>query len=249
MAQTNPAVINSATDTGSTLATWLNSLKNALWTTNSGATQPTGIGTGQMWLDTSGGSTAYVLKMYDGSSDISLFTLDFTNHILVKDHATPVLLDEQTPSGAASVTLTSAIVDEFDDIRVQIVAGTNFDGTFRFDMSDDGGSTWLTNADNGAQNCVYGTTHVKDSPVASGLLDIDAQQGVGGTILGEVLTSYSAKNYVEARVSWTRGPSAVIGGVNHVRCEFAGSQADAFKFTDSGADINGTFRLWGVTRA
>lgn len=54
----------------------LNNVLSAIASTNSGTSRPSGIVANQIWLDTSGGASAYVLKFFDGSDDISLANID-----------------------------------------------------------------------------------------------------------------------------------------------------------------------------
>jgi hypothetical protein len=47
----------------------LNNVLEAINTSNSGTSRPSGAVAGTIWLDTSGGVTAYILKFYDGATD------------------------------------------------------------------------------------------------------------------------------------------------------------------------------------
>lgn len=44
----------------------------------SGSTRPAAVQSGSLWLDTSGGATANIVKFYDGTHDITLFTVNTT---------------------------------------------------------------------------------------------------------------------------------------------------------------------------
>ena len=55
----------------------LNSVLEAINTSNSGTSRPTSAVAGTVWLDTTSATTP-TLKFYDGSDDISLATLDYT---------------------------------------------------------------------------------------------------------------------------------------------------------------------------
>jgi hypothetical protein len=56
----------------------LNNVLSAINTSNSGTSRPSGAVAGTIWLDTSGGVTAYILKFYDGADDIALGTINTT---------------------------------------------------------------------------------------------------------------------------------------------------------------------------
>lgn len=54
----------------------INNVLSAINTCNSGSSRPSSATTGTIWLDTSGGASAYVLKFFDGTDDISLANID-----------------------------------------------------------------------------------------------------------------------------------------------------------------------------
>ena len=56
----------------------LNNALGAINTSNSGTSRPSGAVAGTIWLDTSGGVTAHILKFYDGGADINLATINTT---------------------------------------------------------------------------------------------------------------------------------------------------------------------------
>ena len=56
----------------------INDVLSAINTSNSGTSRPSGAVAGTIWLDTSGGATAHILKFYDGGADINLATINTT---------------------------------------------------------------------------------------------------------------------------------------------------------------------------
>ena len=64
MTQTSSFVI-AAHSTGTDQRTELNDIVGALNTTQKGASRPSTVDTGTMWIDDSGGVTAWLLKFYD----------------------------------------------------------------------------------------------------------------------------------------------------------------------------------------
>ena len=56
----------------------INNVLSAINTSNSGTSRPSGAVAGTIWLDTSGGVTAHILKFYDGGADITLGTINTT---------------------------------------------------------------------------------------------------------------------------------------------------------------------------
>ena len=61
-----------------TVRTDINNVLSAINSSNSGTSRPSGAVAGTIWLDTSGGVTAHVLKFYDGGADITLGTINTT---------------------------------------------------------------------------------------------------------------------------------------------------------------------------
>ena len=56
----------------------MNNILGALNTTSIGASAPASLANGSLWVDTSGGVTAYALKFYDGSDSIQLGLINTT---------------------------------------------------------------------------------------------------------------------------------------------------------------------------
>ena len=56
----------------------LNTILGALNTSHLGTSAPGSIAQGTMWIDTSGGAAAWVLKLYDGAGHITLGTINST---------------------------------------------------------------------------------------------------------------------------------------------------------------------------
>ena len=72
----------------------LNNVLGAINTSNSGTSRPSGAVAGTIWLDTSGGVTAYLLKFFDGTDDITMGTINTTaNTINFSDSALDVVTD------------------------------------------------------------------------------------------------------------------------------------------------------------
>ena len=77
----------------------LNGVLEAINTSNSGTSRPSGAVAGTIWLDTSGGVTAHILKFYDGGADINLATISTPWTVLI------VII-----SSASTVVCNSAII-------------------------------------------------------------------------------------------------------------------------------------------
>ncbi len=87
----------------------INNVLSAINSSNSGTSRPSGAVSGTIWLDTSGGVTAYALKFFDGSDDITLAninttanTVDFVDSSVASD-----LLNDTSPQLGANLDTNS----------------------------------------------------------------------------------------------------------------------------------------------
>lgn len=115
MSQYDFGTMNAAAISGTGLVAALNSFRDALLTQHSGTSRPTYIKTNQIWLDTTT-AAAPILKLYDGSADITLGTLDYTNHFWKPNEATHM----------AASTLASAATTDLGSVDTLLV---NITGT------------------------------------------------------------------------------------------------------------------------
>jgi hypothetical protein len=79
MSQYDIGTIDTST-TGTQLATKLgaSAWPDAIETNHQGASRPSYVLDGMIWIDTSGGATAHLIKYYDGAADISLGSINRT---------------------------------------------------------------------------------------------------------------------------------------------------------------------------
>ncbi len=77
----------------------INNALSAINTSNSGSSRPSGAVEGTIWLDTSGAATAQLLKLFDGTDDILLGTINFTANTVDWSDSSVVanLVDDTTP--------------------------------------------------------------------------------------------------------------------------------------------------------
>lgn len=89
MAGAIPSNINPNTTSGTDLATLLNLFKDSFASMNSGTSRPSNIQVGGLWWDTTliaNPDYVVVLKMYDGSDDITMLSLNIsTNTVSISD--------------------------------------------------------------------------------------------------------------------------------------------------------------------
>lgn len=79
MTQSDFGTIDPATKSGSTLASDLNGFRTAVNSNHSGASRPSYVIAGMIWLDTSGSN--WLAKLYDGADDIVIARIDPTNNL------------------------------------------------------------------------------------------------------------------------------------------------------------------------
>jgi len=114
----------------------INNALSAIQTINSGTSRPTGAVSGQLWLDTTNANPT--LKLYDGTSDISLATLDYTAHtvnwldstVSITGLSTTATGTVLTLSDSASTSTVNLIIDNQKEIRFResTANGTNYVG-------------------------------------------------------------------------------------------------------------------------
>lgn len=71
-----------STTSGNQLATLLNSFKDAYVSGNSGTSRPSQLTAGGSWIDTTNNPTSWDYKIYNGTSDITVFTLNLTSGLV-----------------------------------------------------------------------------------------------------------------------------------------------------------------------
>ena len=113
----------------------LNSALQAIFTTHSGTSLPSGASAGTIWLDTTSATTP-TLKYYDGTDNISLATIDHVGNTVnwldstvsitgISTTATGTVL---TLSDSASTSTVNLIIDNQKEIRFRETTanGTNY---------------------------------------------------------------------------------------------------------------------------
>ena len=100
----------------SAFRTELNNILGALNTSHIGSSAPGSIAAGTIWVDTSGGATAYVLKFYDGSDHIQLGTINTTANTVdwTDSSVTAELSTDSTPQLGGNLDTNShnIIIDD-----------------------------------------------------------------------------------------------------------------------------------------
>jgi len=115
----------------------LNSALQAIQTSHSGTSRPTGALAGQIWLDTTSATTP-TLKFYDGADDISLATINYTSNtvdwldstISITGLSTTATGTVVTISDTENKTSVNLIIDNQKEIRFRETTanGVNYVG-------------------------------------------------------------------------------------------------------------------------
>ena len=100
----------------SAFRTELNNILGALNTSHIGSSAPSSLAAGSIWVDTSGGATAYVLKFYDGSDHIQLGTINTTANTVdwTDSSVTFDIVNDTTPQLGGDLDTDSANI-KIDD--------------------------------------------------------------------------------------------------------------------------------------
>lgn len=99
MSQAAIGTINPATESGSALATRLTNFGAADLTMHSGSSRPSYAVAGTFWLDTTT-TAAWALKLYDGTSDVTVATVNSSTHAKVDGAATQAQQETGTDTTA-----------------------------------------------------------------------------------------------------------------------------------------------------
>jgi len=123
----------------------LNGVLEAINTSNSGTSRPSGAVAGTIWLDTSGGATAHILKFYDGGADINLATInttantvDFTDSSVTLG-ANSVDSDQYVDGSIDQVHLANEVVNE---AKLQVSNAPQNGYMLTAQSGNTGGLTW-----------------------------------------------------------------------------------------------------------
>ena len=104
----------------------INDVLSAINTSNSGTSRPSGAVAGTIWLDTSGGVTANILKFYDGGADINLATINTTaNTVDWADSSISLADDSVTLAKMASGTDGNIISYDASGNPVAVATGND----------------------------------------------------------------------------------------------------------------------------
>jgi len=208
----------------------LNTILGALNTSHLGTSAPGSIAQGTMWIDTSGGAAAWVLKLYDGAGHITLGTINSTaNTVDWSDSSVTFdIVNDTSPQLGADLDTNSFNI-KIDDAHF---------------LADDSGNEQIifqktTDAVNELEvtNAATGNGPILGS---SGETNVDLNlkpKGTGKTIIGSgtgnsTITSSGAHNLILNTNSGTNsGEIAITDGANG-DIDISTNGTGAIKFND-----------------
>jgi len=184
----------------------LNSVLEAINTSNSGTSRPSSAVAGTIWLDTTSATTP-TLKFYDGADDISLATLDYTANTVNWIDSTVVfdIVNDTTPQlgGNLDVNGNSLVSTSNGDITFTpdgtgkvVISGLNYptsdgtadqvlttDGSGNLSFSDiSGGTSWQSSIKTSAFTAVAGEGYWINTTSGAVTMTLPASASVGDTV-------------------------------------------------------------------
>ena len=109
----------------------LNSALQAIYTTHSGTSLPSGASAGTIWLDTTSATTP-TLKYYDGTDNISLATIDHVGNTVNWLDSTVSITGLSTSATGTVLTLTDTHLNSTVSIRIPTAKGIDDDSGNEF---------------------------------------------------------------------------------------------------------------------
>jgi len=256
MAQYNFSDINPDTDTGTTLSNALNEWKDAVQSNHSGSSAPAYNTAGLMWVDTSSG-TSWDLKMYDGTDNITLVTVDTsTNSASIGTIASGTIITDGSGNGTATANTDSdaLIIDSNANTGLSILTDDATDASiFLGSETDNKGAYFTWNYD--ARNLHIGTQKTggkvlfkSGNGVNALYLDNDQTVGVGTT---DPKGQLHIKNGSSTRTSWAADKDhLIIEGATDVGMTIAGLNTAVLRygFSNAGAQTSAQME-WDYTNS
>lgn len=135
-----PGNIDASTESGTQLASHFNDLKTAFASQNKGTSRDANLVQGGIWVDSTNiGSGTAIVKFYDGTDDITLFTIDISANTVVLPNATNSLSINKTSADTIAPILnfvksriaSSGQVNTGDSLGEIIVGGKDNGGATR----------------------------------------------------------------------------------------------------------------------
>ena len=238
--------IDTSTETGTQLGSDLNSWKNAVDTSNSGTGRPSYAGSGMVWLDTTTAS-AWEYKLYDGTGDVSLFTIDSTGQ--TGTISKNIVTDATAATAASGDYVLISDVSDSNKIKKSLVSDLAGGITPPGSSTANGIPVWSdTNA-----NTLLSTTATVSS---FGALSLSNTTVSSTTPLLNLTVAGTSQDLAIKMVGVNTNPNITIGlpgatntFAGYVSTTLSGTLLFSFDRTSYALDLNGALTLPGVITA
>jgi hypothetical protein len=235
--------INTSVKTGTQLGSDLNDWKNAVDTSNSGTGRPSYAGSGMVWLDTTT-AASWQYKFYDGTSDISLFTIDST--------AQTATISPAIISGATTVTAVPTdyvLISDTSDggsIKKSLVSTLAGSITPPGSSTDRAITLW---------SGTLGATLLSSTPIVSsfGALSLSNTTNSSTTSLLNLTVAGTTQDLAIKMVGVGSSPTVTIGlpGASntfegYVGATLSGTRLFSFDRTNQSATLDGALTVTGI---
>jgi hypothetical protein len=238
--------IVTSTKTGTQLGSDLNDWKNAVDTSNSGTGRPSYAGDGMVWLDTTTAS-AWEYKLYDGTGDISLFTIDSTGQ--TGTISKNIITDATAVTAASGDYVLISDVSDSNNIKKALVSDLAGGITPPGSSTTNGIAVWSdTNADT-----LLSTTATVSS---FGALSLSNTTVSSTTPLLNLTVAGTSQDLAIKMVGVGTNPNITVGlpgasntFAGYVGTTLSGTLLFSFDRTSYALELNGALTLPGVITA
>lgn len=238
--------IVTSTKTGTQLGSDLNDWKNAVDTSNSGTGRPSYAGDGMVWLDTTTAS-AWEYKLYDGTGDISLFTIDSTGQ--TGTISKNIITDATAVTAASGDYVLISDVSDSNNIKKALVSDLAGGITPPGSSTTNGIAVWSdTNADT-----LLSTTATVSS---FGALSLSNTTASSTTPLLNLTVAGTSQDLAIKMVGVGTNPNITVGlpgasntFAGYVGTTLSGTLLFSFDRTSYALELNGALTLPGVITA
>lgn len=256
MSQYTFSDIDPDTDTGTTLSNALNEWKDAVQSNHSGSSAPAYNTAGLMWVDTSSG-TSWDLKMYDGTDNITLVTVDTsTNSASIGTIASGTIITEGSGNGTATANTDAdaLIIDSNANTGLSILTDDATDASVFLGSENDNKGAYFTwnytskNLNIGTQNSGGKVLFKSGNGVNALYLDNDQTVGIGTT---DPKGQLHIKNGSSTRTAWAADKDhLIIEGDTDVGMTIAGLNTATLRygFSNAGAQTSAQME-WDYTNS
>lgn len=238
--------IDTSVKTGTQLGSDLNDWKNAQDTSHSGTSRPSYAGNGMVWLDTTT-AAAWAYKIYDGTSDMTLFNIDSTAQTATI--SSTVITDATTVTAVGTDYVLISDTSDSGNVKKSLVSDLAGSITLPGSSTDNAVVRWDSTGGDTVQNSTatvsdFGALSLSNTTASSTtpLLNI--------TVAGTTQDLAVKLSGVGTNPNITLGlPGASNTFAGYVGTTLSGTLLFSFDRTSYALDLNGALTLPGIITA